>query len=318
MWQRFPQFDGLLGHSFHALVKLERFYAQIAKEDPFLVVTGDITACGNKDEYTAANSFLGSELHLPNGSSVGLGRPDWNRLAVSGNHDNWPGTPTIFGGPTICKSKVYRPMPYYQVAWPSANPAAVLQLPNGYSLSFLGIDTDADVDPRGLYDRPFARGAFQSQLAKLAPELPVPKEKEIRVLLLHHSTQYTSRSPALQIAKDRKAALYDFAAKHNIRIFLCGHTHVPKLTEFPVSYLGEDYPVFEACCGATTRRTDLPPDAADWLGSYPRWKFLPNSLMIHRLLGDGMRLLWQTKVYIEKRTGFAEDNQLYFEVEWPV
>jgi 3',5'-cyclic AMP phosphodiesterase CpdA len=308
MWQSSPWFDGLLGHSFHALVKLERFYGQIAEEDPFLIVTGDITACGSKDEYSSANSFLSSELRLPNGNDVGLGRPDWNKLGVSGNHDNWPGTPTIFGGPTIYKSKTYRSMPDYQ--------RAVLLLSHGYMISFLMIDTDADVRSRGP-SRFLARGAFRSELAKLGPKISVPEKKEIRVLLLHHSSQFTSGNPALQITNDSKRALYDFAAKHNVRIFLCGHTHLVRLKEFDVDFLNAKYRVFEACCGATTRRTDLPPDAANLWGAYPHRNFWrPNSLLVHRLLDDGTRLIWQTKVYFEKPTGFTEDAQLGHEIVW--
>jgi hypothetical protein len=142
--------------------------------------------------------------------------------------------------------------------------------------------------------------------------------REIRVLLLHHSAQFTSRNPALHISRASKAALYDFAAKHNVRILLCGHTHLSKLSAFDVSYLGQKHPLFEACCGATTRRTDLPPDATNWTGGRPAREFWrPNRLLIHRLLGDQNKIAWQTQVYFEEATRFVQDDSFGHEIEWP-
>jgi UDP-2,3-diacylglucosamine pyrophosphatase LpxH len=309
LWECYPWFDGLLGHSYHAAVKLDRFFGQMKQEAPVLIVTGDITACGSEDEYSTARDFLGDELRPPKGNYVGLGRTSWNDHAVSGNHDNWPGTPTIWGSPLSCKDEAYRRMPYYD--------ADVLHLPHGYTLSLLGIDTDRDVSPHG-WRRGWAQGAFQSQLAELVPRLPIPTEREIRVLLLHHSAQFTSRNPALHISKASKAALYDFAVKHNVRILLCGHTHLPKLSPFEVPYLGDMHPLFEGCCGATTRRTDLPPEATNWTGGRPARDFWrPNSLLVHRLFGDQGKIIWQTQVYFEKAARFVQDNSLDYEIEWP-
>jgi len=307
LWQRCPWFDGLLGHSYHAAVKLDRFWGRMERESPFLVVTGDITACGSEDEYSTAQDFLGRELKPPKGHHVGLAQEDWNVRAISGNHDNWPGTPTIWGGPPSCK-EVFRRMPYYD--------AHVLQLPHGYTLSILGIDTDAGVRP--YYWRRFmAQGAFVSQLAELERTLPTPGEREIRILLLHHSAQYNSHGPQLKISEPSKGALYDFAGKHNLQVFLCGHTHSVKLSPFEVPYLGRQHRIFEACCGATTRRNDLPAEATDWAGKRPVRNWVPNSLLVHRLLTDGSRIVWRTEAYFERATGFFQDDSVRYEIEWP-
>src|SRR5262249_11937629 len=115
LWQKLPWFDGLFGHSYHAMVKLERFHDRtLADEAPVLLVTGDITACGSEDEYSTAHVFLSGELTPPKGNHIGLRTGDWNRLAVSGNHDNWPGSPTIWGSCLTCKSEVFRKMPYFE------------------------------------------------------------------------------------------------------------------------------------------------------------------------------------------------------------
>jgi 3',5'-cyclic AMP phosphodiesterase CpdA len=96
-WEKFSWFDGLRGHSYHALVKLDRFWGKLQQEQPLLLVTGDITACGSEEQYSTAADFLGKELVLPKGQYVGLGKSDWNRFAIPGNHDNWPGPPPFSG-----------------------------------------------------------------------------------------------------------------------------------------------------------------------------------------------------------------------------
>jgi hypothetical protein len=145
----------------------------------------------------------------------------------------------------------------------------------------------------------------------------VPVNKEIRVLLLHHSSQYTAHRVALQITRQSKAALYDFGARHNIRILLCGHTHAHKLPDFKVLYLGGTYALYEACCGATTLLTDLPPEAKNVVGQRPaRRDWRPNSLLVHRLLSDEVKLVWQTQVYIEKASIYEHDPAFDHFIEW--
>src|SRR5258708_7681810 len=88
---KFPCFEGLRGHSGLSLRRLEKFFFDIrTKENADLIVTGDITSCGNSDEYDTARTFLGGELQPPKGVDCGLRVANWNRCAVPGNHDQWP------------------------------------------------------------------------------------------------------------------------------------------------------------------------------------------------------------------------------------
>ena len=73
-------FDGLLGHGYLSLCRLERFWADLADESPTLIVTGDLTSCGNSDEFESAMAFLASELQPPKGNYLGLSCPRWKNL----------------------------------------------------------------------------------------------------------------------------------------------------------------------------------------------------------------------------------------------
>jgi hypothetical protein len=103
---QFPWCDGVLGHHGRALQDLEVFDSGLVneREDPLLMVSGDVTRCGDGVELTAANNFLPSQpnLHPPQGSYVGLRDPPWSHVAIPGHHDHWPGQPVIFGGPPSC------------------------------------------------------------------------------------------------------------------------------------------------------------------------------------------------------------------------
>jgi hypothetical protein len=152
-----------------------------------------------QDEYCTASGFLGDELTPPKAEGVGLHVPEWRDTTISGNHDNWPLTPTVFGGPPDEKKTTFRRMPFHVFA--------ILKLPGDYTVSFLGTDTDADVHPRG-WRRFMAQGAFHSQLKSLDnfQELPIsPNDnKDIRVLLLHHSRAYVSRYGELRMTRKSK------------------------------------------------------------------------------------------------------------------
>jgi 3',5'-cyclic AMP phosphodiesterase CpdA len=295
-------FDGLQGHCYRVATQLDRFFGLLAHEAPLLVVTGDITACGGKDEYSTARAYLASELDPPSGNYVGLRCPTWNRHSVSGNHDNWPGKRTVLGPRLECRDETFRSMPFSE--------QHVVELRNGYTISFLGIDTDADVRHSG-WQRFSAQGAFLSQLEKLAKKLAAPAEKEVRLLLLHHSTQYRSRLPIMRISETSKAALDRFVAEHNVRILLCGHVHIPKITCFEVP-MGRGHIVLEARCGATIKKTL---DAVNRARAGP--ESCPNSLLVHRMFADECRIVWQTHLFVNYGAGFQEHERSRREIGWP-
>lgn len=281
--------DGLLGHSYDALTKIEDLYCSLRDEQLGLIFTGDLTRVGAEDEYAAGRSFMGSDLPPTRGKSLGLGLSDWIKLAVPGNHDHWPGKPLI-GSPLPCLSETYRPMPFVEEP---------ILLPTGHRLQFLGIDTDADVCPYGL-QRIFARGAFLSQLKQLET-LPAPSDGLIRVLIMHHSGALVNQLSCC-MAQSSRSALLDLASAKGITMMLCGHTHVARIAVIPLS---SGVSLVESCCGASARRTVLPMDVTV-LGQRPvNRRLIPNSVILHQLFEEHGAIIWETKVLVESCRGFV-------------
>jgi hypothetical protein len=298
LWAKHSGFDGLLGHSYNSLRRLEKFFDQMRKtENARLIVTGDLTTVGHPDQFTMAAGFLGGILRFPKGNPIGLRAPDWRDRSVPGNHDHWPGHALIWGHPTPGLVATFPVMPYVN------NPP--LSLPSGHELRFMGIDTDADVSPKGT-DRFLARGAFTSQLNSLAVKLSIPTANEIRVLCLHHSQELNSF--ALKMDALSRDALNDFIVDHDIAVLLCGHVHTPPIVKsFTATHLSlrTSADFLEARCGTTTQTSTLPYTWRTILGNRPkRVNRMPNSLLVHRLFMEGTEIYWGTEVYVERPQDF--------------
>lgn len=299
LWAKHSGFDGLLGHSINSLRKLELFFDQLRRtEDARLIVTGDLTTVGHPDQFTMASSFLGGILRFSRGRPVGLMAHDWRDRGVPGNHDHWPGHAGIWGSPTSGLTTTFPHLPYVN------NPP--LSLPSGHELRFMGIDTDADVNPYRR-DRFLARGSFTTQLSSLAAMLSIPTANEIRVLCLHHSQE--QRGISLEMNALSRDALNDFIVDQNIAVLLCGHIHTPALIQsFTATHLGlgTSADFLEARCGTTTQTSTLPYTWRNILGRRPRRvNRRPNSLLVHRLVLEGAEIYWYTEYYEEKARGFA-------------
>jgi 3',5'-cyclic AMP phosphodiesterase CpdA len=300
LWATWKHFDGLLGHSYLSLVRLEQLFSKLrAEEDAMLVITGDLTTVGNSDEYATARAYLGDLLKPPKGNYLGLKYAQWKDSAIPGNHDHWPGAPVIIGPINGDLSKTFGSLPRQ----------AVVPLHGGINLRFLCIDSDADVSPYGS-NRVLARGSFKSQLVKLASKLNVPQPKEVRVLLLHHS--YIATGTILAINGASKSALHDFILEHDISVLLCGHVHQPPLVEVrKVSHLKQSAHFLDGRCGTTSQRSTMPYDWTTVLGERPsdedHW---PNSLLVHRLSEDGGVVSWETEIYLERSDGFFPADQV--------
>src|SRR5260370_42583988 len=78
-WMRWPVLDGLLGHSGISLRHLMNFMNDFRRDRPEarLIVTGDLTTRGDKEEYETADDFLRDMLRPPRAKYVGLGRKEW-------------------------------------------------------------------------------------------------------------------------------------------------------------------------------------------------------------------------------------------------
>jgi 3',5'-cyclic AMP phosphodiesterase CpdA len=300
LWAKWKHFDGLLGHSYLSLVRLEQLFHRLREEEnAVLVVTGDLTTVGNADEYATARDYLGSVLKPPKGNFLGLKNSKWKELSIPGNHDHWPGAPVIIGPINADLSKTFGTLPQQ----------AIMNLANGIQLRFLRIDSDADVSPYGA-SRVLARGSFKSQLQSLAASLPLPGPREIRVLLLHHS--YSATGTILAINSSSKAALHDFILEHDISALLCGHVHQPPLVKVrKVTHLMQTAHFLDGRCGTTSQRSTPPYDWTTIIGERPsddnHW---PNSLLVHRLNDDGSNVSWETEIYLERSDGFQPAGQV--------
>jgi 3',5'-cyclic AMP phosphodiesterase CpdA len=288
-WRRHGRFYGFFGHTRVALGHLAEFYARLReREGALLIHTGDLTRHGGTAQLELARRYFTARLDTPRGP-VGLDDPSALDLCVPGNHDHWPGNGWVLG----------RATPGLRNSFPLLRAPRRVALPGGRSVLFAGIDTDADVwswSP----SRALARGAFRSQLRRLARALPIPEAGEVRVLLLHHSPQF--RGLDLGIQRRSRAALDRFIARHGFQVLLTGHIHTPEATRRRVGG-GE---VLEARAGTTHLRDYLP---ADWIaeGTGPLDPLPRNSLLVHRIRGlSGGGIQWHTSMYVRTPQGFVE------------
>lgn len=302
LWRHLELFDGWLGHNDHALIHLEDFILDHKAESQHLVVTGDLTACGKDDEFRLARSYIEQEIALPS-RNTGLRHATALARSIPGNHDHWPGSNRIMGGPSAELAKTF-PLTTKPPKLPFA--PYPIQLDATRQLTIMGINSDADVRPIGI-TRGLARGRFQSQLNSLNGVLAPPRPGEIRVLLVHHSPDYKGRR--LSIHEKSANALWAFVAQQGIRVILSGHIHRPLGRVRTVTHKNQTWKVLEARCG-TTSQTDEPPlgwAAHGWInpGRFPR-----NSLLVHRLMDHGSRIDWHCDLYWRLHEGFAKPMPL--------
>jgi hypothetical protein len=304
-WERW-RFEGMLGHSENSLRYLDDFVYSLRQEEPEaqLIVTGDLTAIGQEEEFEIANKFIGATYQPPRGGEVGLNVGNWQQRAIPGNHDHWPGHATIVGRPTDGLRK-YFPAP------PRLQP--VVQLGNGRQLRLLLIDTDRDVGPYS-HERVRAVGSFVSELEELSAMLsPLGmNENEIRVLCLHHSAIY--RGWKLEIDARSRKELYEFLLRHRVAVALCGHIHRPPWVQtFPVTrpMAPGRTVVVEACCGTTTQFDPTIAREAGFEDSL-HWQ---NSLFVHRLSEVRGEIHWSSEIYLEGRAGFVRADRLRSDID---
>ncbi|MGD2108663.1 MAG: metallophosphoesterase [Phycisphaerae bacterium] len=285
-------FRGLLGHHYRALEHLSDFYERLKEqEDAQLIVSGDLTSYGHADQFAASQDFLEDGLKYWRGN-VCLRVPDWDRYTVPGNHDHWPGRPTVFGRPPAALAQTVHPTSF----------VTPFQLSGGLCLRLIGINTDSEVRPFG-YWRLLAIGSFADQLAEAQQDLAAPVDGEIRVMLLHHSRLYGGRRymRPLMMCEQSRHLLDQFLAAEDVRVLLCGHVHAPSVRQYAAqSPAGQSVPVLECRCGTTMQRDEAPLQWKKWC----KWTFEPNTLLVHRLhRGDG-HIVWKTESYLRGNRGF--------------
>jgi hypothetical protein len=299
--------DGFLGHSYKSLTVLDSFFGDMVNNEAAeLIVTGDITRVGGALEFDLARTYLEDELVPPMGNFVGLRQKDWLRRAIPGNHDHYPGVPSLIGGPTPGLTAMFPKMPQVFTS-PLGS--------NGHQLTFILISTDADVGPWSP-NRVAARGSFKSQLKSLRPIGP-KDDKEIRVLCLHHSTEH--RGLTLEIDDGSREELMNFIVDYGVAVLLSGHIHEPPLVKIAtaVHTKGNSANYLGARCGTTTQR-NLFHVPYYWrnivirlnLARRGHWS---NTLLVHRIFEENGEILWESKLFLETPKGFkpATKTHLY-------
>jgi len=285
MSQYLPLLKGLLGHTQVALERLVELLHDLEQQPGPLqiVVTGDLTAHGAPDHFENARKFLTNTLndaHL--GEGPGLKRPDALDYAISGNHDQYPGTGGIHGEPPVDLWKTFCPPLFPWVSPP-------LRLGNAGRLVFIRLDSDGDVHPFGAR-RTLARGHCWRQCEMLRQHLGQCPPREIRVLLMHHS--HARHGPHLSLSRRSREAVRLLVRDAGIAITLTGHTHTEYLSQ---GYAGPTG-VEEGRCGTTTQRDRYGRLLRSSLGP-----FLPkldkNVALLHALHQNGSGVSWQTTVY---------------------
>lgn len=291
----FPWLDGLLGHHGRALHELDDFIAALRDEEPGLrlIVTGDLTRVGGSGELQLAKTFIEQEIDLspPHGNDVGL-RLGAQRLIIPGNHDQWAGAngphrawPSQFGGA-------------YAHAVPRIEPHS---LPNGQEISFICIDSDADVRPQSL-KRVRAIGDFQTQLQTVQTKLPTKKAGEFRVMLIHHS--WFQKRQILRMTGASKAALEQLLVEKEVSAILCGHSHAPLLDSFTAKGPLGRSTVYELRSGSSGQHDSVPLTWRTLLRRRPVRKWEPNSLIVHRVYADPDAVRWRAELHARCPRGF--------------
>jgi hypothetical protein len=214
------------------------------------------------------------------------------KRSIPGNHDHWPGSVRVVGGPTEPDfSSFFTKLPFKPFT---------CALDNGLSLTVAGVNSDADIWPWGA-PRLLARGHFVSQLQALQRELGPIEANEIRVLLVHHSPSWPGK--VLGIKSDSVAALWGLVQQYGFSVILTGHIHIPIGRINTVTHRGQRWEVLEARCGTTTQIDELP---LNWIaqGTNTARRFPQNSLLLHRLIDRGSRVDWEVDLYWRRPSGF--------------
>lgn len=292
-WRHWSLFDGYFGHDHRALTHVvdALIELQFAAANPIVVFTGDLTACGRAPQFLMGATFLGSQVVLEQHNLLGLKQASALTRAVPGNHDGWPGSARILGPRSLAIEALFGACPRVQR----------VPLDGGRTLVFIQIDTEANVAPWGL-NRLAARGEFHEQLARAAGLLTGDPEREIRVLVLHH-TRLTNARFSERICARTAAALEAFIAEHHVAVLLTGHVHEPLIDARPVD--GQARVSLEFCAGTTAQRPEPP---RRWRLSERRHagRSRHNTLIVHRVAeADDGSLHWSADVQVHGDDGFA-------------
>jgi hypothetical protein len=200
------------------------------EEEPYIVMSGDLTARGHAKEFVVAHSFLRSfwrEVRSPEDKLAGMDVRDAisdsaPRLAtIPGNHDQWKGQSyrnNVGYNPNL-RGTHFRAT-YWRRAWQSGE----------LELELYGLDSNAGLPQtqgswrqRGQLD--LLKNGEVDQLETYLqqnqpPTLPAGISYQVRALVVHHSL--ASGGGLRSASCDR---LLELAEAYHIAAILTGHTH---------------------------------------------------------------------------------------------
>ena len=292
MASNFQVFEGLLGHHAQGLADLAAFYKVIRPETGVfrLIVTGDLTRSGGVTEFQVARDFIHSQVDIkpPHGTNmVGLQLPADEVIAIPGNHDHWNGSTQPLGG---------RPSQYFNQGYSATPFIERIPLSNGRVVEFRGINSDSGVTPFSP-SRMFALGKFQNELNQV--QMPANANRDIRMLLIHHSWQASGTT--LRMTKASKSALTKFLVANGFRGMLTGHMH---LFSVPTVGVPNSQPFEEFRCGSSTQHDSVPYNWRNWGWNHPNRKFPQNTVLVHRVIGGPGVTTWETETFGRFSKGF--------------
>lgn len=302
---RIPFLEGLNAHDLNVLRDLKQFIRKYRIRFPntSLIMTGDLTANGSLEEFEFAKTFLFTQKNeFP---SISIDYNLWPMGSIPGNHDHWAGNHANWHRlSTDAKSDVFYNVPFYDALW---------HLDDKRYIRFIGIDTDVDTNR---VNRLLARGSFSTQLTRVSQQLkqldltldPMKRDREIRVLLLHHPFSPSLKRPKRFIRKIDMATsrqLQAFIHEHRISVLCSGHLHIPTVQSVDVVHNGKTRAVLEAICGTSAQYT------RDQKNTDHRWNtnagaLSKNTVLIHRVFEEGGQLKWavETLIYVGPPTYF--------------
>jgi hypothetical protein len=304
----FQHLDGLLGHHYKALSALHEFCCDLLDDEfseRLLILSGDVTASGAPAQFDLSDGFIGA-ASSHSAYKIGLGWSTWPNWSIPGNHDQWPGNAWPVGKPSPGLRK------YFAGSFPAIGQPIPLQ--NGSSVRFIFVDTDADVGPWSI-NRVLARGDFVSQLAALDQMLPPIQHNEFRVMVIHHSIAASATQSGnnivdfprpdpghrrtLEITPRTLLVLEHALVDHDIKVVLCGHLHVARLTRMMASNGNERSLILEARCGSTTQVDKYPYKVLQAMNRSR--KLAPNTLIVHEVVENEGLTVWRSQIYWRAR-----------------
>lgn len=290
MASSFKVLDGLLGHHAAGLEALAKFVAEAKSEvgDSLfrLIVTGDLSRCGSKQELDLAHSYLLGKIDMspPLKSMLGLSLSPQELITIPGNHDHWGGNWQPIGG---------RPS-YYDPHDKTQETPYQLRIPLTATrdLVLVGINTDRNIWPWGI-KRLLAVGSFKDELVDRKIALAGSQMTDIRVALAHHSLSVRTRT--LRMEKSSRLAFETYLDTNGFKAVLTGHTHVFQVPKQPGKY-GHSFE--EIRCGSTTQHDRVPYNWVTITGQPVEdrdWQ--QNTLLVHRIYQQPDLMTWETRAY---------------------